>query len=80
MSKNSLDSEPEIRESRWDLTSLVPGKSELETKTGNHEVEEAQALDNLEAFTQEAPEMQVVIGQEWMFYQIAISGWRKQRV
>ncbi|XP_063130943.1 uncharacterized protein 1700129C05Rikl isoform X2 [Rattus norvegicus] len=34
----------------------VPGKSELETKTGNHEVEEAQALDNLEAFTQEAPE------------------------
>ncbi|XP_038949802.1 uncharacterized protein 1700129C05Rikl isoform X5 [Rattus norvegicus] len=56
MSKNSLDSEPEIRESRWDLTSLVPGKSELETKTGNHEVEEAQALDNLEAFTQEAPE------------------------
>ncbi|XP_038949800.1 uncharacterized protein 1700129C05Rikl isoform X3 [Rattus norvegicus] len=23
--------------------------------------------------------VQVVIGQEWMFYQIAISGWRKQR-
>ncbi|XP_028643035.1 uncharacterized protein LOC114638642 [Grammomys surdaster] len=52
--KNSLDPELSIGGNRSDLTSLVPEKLQPETNTGNHEVEEAQPLDSLDAFTQEA--------------------------
>ncbi|XP_052046226.1 uncharacterized protein LOC127690702 [Apodemus sylvaticus] len=53
LNKSSLDPELEIGGSRCDLTSLVSGKLQEETETGNHDMEEAEALDDLDAFTQE---------------------------
>ncbi|XP_021037824.1 uncharacterized protein LOC110309479 isoform X4 [Mus caroli] len=53
LNKSSLDPELGIGGSRCDLTSLVPGNLQPGTETGNHEVEDAQSLDDLDAFTQE---------------------------
>ncbi|XP_034352876.1 uncharacterized protein LOC117704906 isoform X2 [Arvicanthis niloticus] len=54
LSKNSLDPELAVGGNRLDPTSLVPEKPQPESNTENHEVEEAQPLDNFDAFTQEA--------------------------
>ncbi|XP_021059797.1 uncharacterized protein LOC110325969 [Mus pahari] len=79
LNKSSLDPELEIGGSRCDLTSLGPGKLQPKTETGNHEVEDAQSLDDLDAFTQEILDR---ITCHWSRTQVLpnnVSGWRKQR-
>ncbi|XP_030103842.1 uncharacterized protein LOC67932 isoform X1 [Mus musculus] len=80
LNKISLDPELKIGGSRYDLTSLVPGNLQPGTETGNHEVEDAQSLDDLDAFTQETLDR---MNCHWSRTQVLpnnISGWRNQRI
>ncbi|XP_021037823.1 uncharacterized protein LOC110309479 isoform X3 [Mus caroli] len=80
LNKSSLDPELGIGGSRCDLTSLVPGNLQPGTETGNHEVEDAQSLDDLDAFTQETLDRMSCHSSRTQVLPNNISGWRKQRI
>ncbi|XP_036054403.1 uncharacterized protein LOC118590743 [Onychomys torridus] len=50
--KKSSDTEPGTGGNSWAPSALIPGEQHPETQTGNHEVEETQALAKPDAFIQ----------------------------